>query len=306
MTSIETASSARGGSPGGFPTALPRPSGPLRPATTPASRLRAPPVRVEALTLIVPSHNEGDSLGTVVREFWADRPRGVALEILVVDDASTDGTPEVLAALQKEFPVRVIRNPVSRGFGGALKVGIANTRTPWVAFTDADGQYDPRDLPILVAVLESGKDLALGWRTERADPFIRTAISVGFRSLLFLFFRHAARDPTTSLRAGRTDAIRNVAARTRYMNGSFWNEFMIRWRNDSLSFGEIPIRHLPRLVGKSKVASRSRIGKVSAQQFIALLRVWREFHRGWAPAISLLPTPGDVPDALGRGVAFAE
>lgn len=251
-----------------------------RPAT------RAPLVRIEALTLIVPSHNEGGSLGTVLREFWADRPRGVALEILVVDDASTDETPRLLEALQKEFPVRVIRNPTSLGFGGALKVGIANTRTPWVAFTDADGQYDSRDLPILLAVLESGKDLALGWRTQRADPFTRTAISVGFRALLFIFFHHAARDPTTSLRAGRTDGIQSVAARTRYMNGSFWNEFMIRWRSEGFSFGEVPVRHLPRLIGKSKVASSSVIGKVAAQQFIALLRVWREFYRDSSSASS--------------------
>lgn len=235
--------------------------------------------RVEQLTLVIPSHNEAASLPSVLRECWADRPRGVAFEILVIDDASTDDTPELLEELQAEFPIRVIRNPVSRGFGGALKVGIANTRTPWIAFTDADGQYNPHDLPILLAVLESGKDIALGWRTHRADPFIRTAISVGYRALLFVFFHHAARDPTTSLRAGRTDAIQKVAAKTHYMNGSFWNEFMVRWRADGYTFGEVPVRHLPRVVGKSKVASRSVISKTAAQQTIALLQVWREFHQ---------------------------
>jgi dolichol-phosphate mannosyltransferase len=231
------------------------------------------------MTLIVPSHNEAESLPSVLRGWWNERPRAVTTEILVVDDASTDGTADVLRELQSEFPLRVVRNPEVRGFGGSLKVGISNARTPWVAFTDADGQYDPRDLPILIAVLESGKELALGWRTERADPFVRTAISVGFRGLVFLFFQHAAHDPTTSLRAGRTDAVRRVASRTRYMNGSFWNEFMIRWRAEGHSVGEVPIRHLPRLAGTSKVASRTVIGKVAAQQFIAIVRLWREFHR---------------------------
>jgi glycosyltransferase involved in cell wall biosynthesis len=270
-----------------------------------STKTRAPMQPVDKLTLVIPSHNEGDCIAPVLREFWQDRPRGVDFQILVVDDASTDQTPEVLSSLQAEMPLRVIRNPVSRGFGGALKVGIANTETPWVAFTDADGQYDPRDLPILVAVLESGKDLALGWRTERADPFVRTAISVGFRGLLFLFFRHAAHDPTTSLRAGRTERMREVAAQTHYMNGSFWNEFMIRWRAEGYSFGEVPIRHLPRAAGTSKVASRSVISKVSAQQFIALLRVWREFHR---PSASRTPGPspmgeesGSEPRQLGSG-----
>jgi dolichol-phosphate mannosyltransferase len=264
------------------------------------SRIRAPAIRVEALTLVVPSHNEAGTLAEVLRECWADRPRGVEMEILVVDDGSSDTTPEILAALQSEIPLRVVRNPVARGFGGALRVGIENTRTPWVAFTDADGQYDPRDLPILLAVLESGKELALGWRTERADPFVRTAISVGFRGMLFLFFQHAAHDPTTSLRAGRTEAIRSVAERTRYMNGSFWNEFMIRWRAEGRSFGEVPIRHLPRADGRSKVASRSLIGKVAAQQFIALIRVWREFHRSLVPAALPSPLGAEVPE-VGAG-----
>lgn len=253
--------------------------GPRQPETDPIAAVRAGLTKVESLTLVIPSHNESGSLGKVVLEYWANRPRGVALEILVVDDASNDDTPESLGSLQKVLPIRVIRNPVSLGFGGALKVGMAHTHTPWVAFTDADGQYDSRDLPILIAVLESGHDLALGWRTRRADPFLRTAISVGFRALLFIFFRHAARDPTTSLRAGRTEAIQSVAARTRYMNGSFWNEFLIRWRLEDLSYAEVPIRHLPRMNGKSKVASTGLVSKAAAQQFIALLRVWRELHR---------------------------
>ena len=49
---------------------------------------------------------------------------------------------------------------------------------------------------------------------------------------------------------------------------------------EQYTFGEVPVRHLPRRVGRSKVAASSVIGKTAAQQFIALLRVWREFHRG--------------------------
>lgn len=247
------------------------------PDEAPLSR-RAPVVPVDRLTLVIPSHNEAPSLAAVLRECWADRPRGVDLRFLVVDDASTDSTPAVLRALQAELPIQVVRNPKSLGFGGSLKVGIAHTETPWVAFNDADGQYDPRDLPMLLAALESGNDLALGLRTRRADPFVRIAISVGFRAVLFLLFAHAPRDPTTSLKAGRTAEIRQVAARTRYMNGSFWNEFMVRWRADGYSFLEVPVHHRPRLVGTSKVAAGSLLSKLATQQFIALVRVWREFH----------------------------
>jgi dolichol-phosphate mannosyltransferase len=271
---------------GEFDRAGPGPAAASTPRTRPS---RTAASRVDALTLVIPSHNEAASIGSVVEEWWESRPRGLDFEILVVDDASTDDTPQILDALRPTIPLRVVRNSVAQGFGGALRVGIAHTRTPWVAFTDADAQYDARDLPVLVAVLESGNELALGWRTHRADPFVRTAISVGFRAVLFMFFRHAAHDPTTSLRAGRTDRIRTIARETRYMNGSFWNEFMVRWRAEGMGFAEVPVRHLPRYRGSSKVAASSVMGKLATQQFIALLRVWREFHRGSRAASVGLP-----------------
>jgi len=233
----------------------------------------------DGLTLVVPSRNEGASLEGVLKEWWTQRPLGIEYQILVVDDASVDRTPEILERVASEIPVRVIRNPAPLGFGGSLRAGAQHATTGWVAFTDADGQYDPDDLPKLLEALRAGSDLAIGWRTPRADPFVRIAISIGFRGLLYSFFGLRSRDPTTSLKAGRTDSMRAIAESVRYMNGSFWNEFMIRWIRSRRSFAEVPIRHYPRREGISKVAARALILRVSVQQLIALLRIWREFHR---------------------------
>jgi glycosyltransferase involved in cell wall biosynthesis len=234
---------------------------------------------LDGLTLVIASRNEEASLESVLKEWWGQRPEGIPYELLVVDDASVDSTPEILERLKSEIPMRVIRNPRPQGFGGSLRVGARHAATGWVAFTDADAQYDPNDLPKLLEALRAGTDLAIGWRTPRADPFVRVAISIGFRGLLYSFFSLRSRDPTTSLKAGRAESVREVAESVQYMNGSFWNEFMIRWIRSGRSFTEVPIHHYPRREGQSKVAARGLIMRVSIQQLIALLKVWREFHR---------------------------
>jgi glycosyltransferase involved in cell wall biosynthesis len=231
------------------------------------------------LTLVIPSRNEASSLGFVVREWWVLRPSNVPFQILVVDDASDDDSPRILESLKSEVPLTWIRNPTRLGFGGSLREGIRATTTPFVAFTDADGQYDPRDLPKLLDAVAAGSDLALGCRSRRADPSIRIVISVGFRALLYVLFGLRLKDPTTSLKAGRTETIRLIAQRVRYMNGSFWNEFMLRWTRAGLALTEVGVRHGPRRDGQSKVASRAMIVQVAIEQLFALVRTWREFHQ---------------------------
>jgi len=254
------------------------PGGPLVTIRPPESVVRG------GLTLILPSHNEAPSLRRVVREWWDLRPPGLDLQILVVDDASSDDTPTILEELATEMPVRAVRNPVQLGYGGSLRVGILHTRTDWLALCDADGQYDPNDLPKLLSNISDENVLANGWRVQRADPFVRIAISIGFRGLLATFFRARIKDPTSALKVGRTEHFRDVAEKVRYMNGSFGNEFMIRWLRAGHSVMPVPVRHLPRQEGSSKIVSRGLVSRVSVQQLIALVRLWREFHRLDIPA----------------------
>ena len=261
------------------------------PSATEAPPYSHPP---ESLTLIIPSRNEAPSLARVVRQWWEQRPAGFDLEILVVDDASTDDTPRILRELGAELPVHTLRNTTRLGYGGSLREGILHTRTKWVAFTDADGQFDPGDLPNLLAVVSSETVLANGWRPRRADPFIRIVISIGFRSLLMTFFGVRIRDPTSTLKAARTEPVRAIAQQFRYMNGSFGNEFTIRWVKSGYTIVPVAIRHHPRLDGDSRIVSKGAIGRVAAQQFIALLRLWREMHRLSLPASPAVhPEPGE-------------
>ena len=106
----------------------------------------------DKLTIILPAFNEEEGVGAVL-DGILQLPGAEDWTILVVDDASTDRTPEVLARYAGR--IRTIRHPATRGYGASLKTGIMAPRSENVLFIDADGQHDPADIPAVVEALES-------------------------------------------------------------------------------------------------------------------------------------------------------
>jgi glycosyltransferase involved in cell wall biosynthesis len=107
------------------------------------------------LTVIIPCYNEATTIEEVL-----DRVRrvGLADEILIVDDGSTDGTREILAQIEaQEYPeVRVLYHPQNRGKGAALVTGFQAATSDIFLIQDADFEYDPREYPILLRPLHEG------------------------------------------------------------------------------------------------------------------------------------------------------
>ena len=128
-------------------------------ATEPAGeQMDAHRVRV---SVVVPVYNEVNTVGEIIRRVLSSP---FETEIIVVDDASSDGTREFLRRL--EHPrVRCFYQPVNRGKGAALRVGFAAASHPYVIVQDADLEYDPRDYPKLLQPLVDGRaDMVYGSR----------------------------------------------------------------------------------------------------------------------------------------------
>ena len=120
------------------------------------------------LTIVIPVYNEASALPTLMTELKSViAVQGV--NVVFVDDASTDGTPRLLESIAGEKRVRVLRHKVNRGYGGALKTGLLHARTRYAVTMDADGQHRFEDVVAMLARMQaSDADLIIGQRAAAA------------------------------------------------------------------------------------------------------------------------------------------
>ena len=164
------------------------------------------------LCVVAPALDERANLVPLVSEVRAAfRDEDIRVQIVLVDDGSTDGSSEELAGLAlRDRALEVVRHERPRGQSAALYAGIAAARAPLVATLDADLQNDPADLPRMVELLRARRaDLVQGDRTaDRRDHAARRAASVVGRWARFLIVGDRVRDTGCSTRVMRASAAR--------------------------------------------------------------------------------------------------
>ena len=118
------------------------------------------------LSVIMPVYNEAGTIAEII-ERVQNAPLDLPKELIVVDDASTDGTRQVVDKLRSEGAgeIRVLAHEVNRGKGAAIRTGVANASGDIILIQDADLEYDPRDYPrLLEPILEDQADVVFGNR----------------------------------------------------------------------------------------------------------------------------------------------
>ncbi len=124
------------------------------------------------LSIVIPVYNERETLVELIRRVLA-APVELDLELIVVDDYSTDGTRELYEKLDGEFPgarITVVKHDVNKGKGAAVRTGFANFTGDIVVIQDADLEYDPRDYPrLLRPILDGRADVVYGSRFVGGD-----------------------------------------------------------------------------------------------------------------------------------------
>lgn len=209
------------------------------------------------LSVVVPAKNESASLPQLVREI-ADALRplvgsadGATLrlngfEIVLVDDGSTDTTPEVLRGLSAAYPeLQPVRLAANVGQSAATAAGFRVARGEWVATLDADLQNDPADLVALWKALP-GHDAALGWRVKREDVWSKRVISRWANRIRNAVLGQSIRDTGCSVRIfPRETALRLPTFRGCHR---FYGPLLIR---EGCAITQLPVNHRPRPHGVS-------------------------------------------------------
>src|SRR2546423_8782627 len=138
------------------------------------------------LSVFLPAFDEAPNLERTVDRVRAalDALPVARREVIVVDDGSTDGTAAIADGLsERHADVRAVHHDANRGYGGALRTGFAESRLEWVFFTDADGQFDPRELRWLIDATDRF-DVVVGYRVARADPVARRGYAPAWGALV--------------------------------------------------------------------------------------------------------------------------
>jgi glycosyltransferase involved in cell wall biosynthesis len=265
------------------------------PANAPSS---APSPRVEALSYFFPAHNEAENIEALVEEALADlEPIAERFEIIAVDDGSTDGTGQIADRLAEAHPdvVRVVHHSRNRGYGAAVRSGLAAARFPLVCFTDGDRQFRIADLARLTARLEEPHDdgrtpdVVAGYRIKRADPAVRLAYARIYRAALRLFFGLAVRDPDCACKLFRRHALEDVAVES---SGAFLSaELLIKIGERGGVIVEQGVPHYPRTAGVASGAD-PRVVLRAVRDFWSLrLRLWADRGRALDRGEPILELP---------------
>jgi glycosyltransferase involved in cell wall biosynthesis len=245
-------------------------------------------VDLSRVTVVLPALDEAAALPAALASF----PAGI--DLLVVDNGSSDGTAAVAAAAG----ARVVTEP-RRGFGAACWAGVqASPRAEVVAFADADGSFDGADLLAVAAPVLGGQaDLVVGSRTTgRREPGAMTACAVAANRLLgLLACRLLFGVPLSDLgpfRAIRRDTLLVLGVRDR---GQGWPLEMIgRAGQAGLRVVEIPVSYRPRAGGASKVSGslRGSLGAAVAMAGVTCRLLAERSRTRRRPAAARRPAAG--------------
>lgn len=242
------------------------------------------------LSLVIPVLNERESLPTLHGEITeVARANQLEIEIVFVDDGSTDGSWDVISQLAAADPrVRGVRFRRNFGKAAALAAGFKEVRGGKVITLDADLQDDPHEIPRFLASLKGGLDVVSGWKKVRHDPWHKVWPSRVFNSLVGLVTGVWLHDHNCGMKAYRAEVFREVR-----LYGELHRFIPVLANARGFKVGELEINHRRRKFGVSKYGVRR-----FAKGFLDLVTVKFLTGFGHRPQ-HMLGNVGLIPLAIG-------
>jgi glycosyltransferase involved in cell wall biosynthesis len=252
-----------------------------------------------SVSLVIPMFNEEENIEHAIeRAVAALAGLGCDYEILIVDDASTDASAEVVRRAARANPrIRLLSHEVNRKLGATLKTGFAAAAKELVLYMDADLPFDPYEIGRAVRALEVTRaDVIAGYRYDRTTEGLRrTVFSYVYNTLIGLLFGWPHRDINFSFKLLRREVLEAIELKS---EGSLIDaELIVKAKNLGFSIQQLGLDYFPRTRGSSTLSSPSVIFKIF-RELIALYPEMRHPRRRQPlPANQPAAQPAAPPDA---------
>jgi glycosyltransferase involved in cell wall biosynthesis len=212
------------------------------------------------LSLVIPIFNEAEHIARNVRTVtdYLDS-LGLSYEVLLVDDGSVDGTKEILRSVRDEGRrrIRLLENPVNRGKGSVLNLGLTNARGEIVGFLDADLEIDVRYVGELLAALDDDASVAVGSRALEGGDAQRSPLRhlahFGYNLLVRILLGSRVRDNSSGIKLMRKQVRDRVVPFIREEGWGWDVEFLVRAQMNGFAIREVPIRTVEQRISKVHV-----------------------------------------------------
>src|SRR2546426_3251450 len=228
------------------------------------------PLNPTSISVFLPAFNDETTIGELVSEaLILLKSLTNDYEIIVINDGSTDSTAAVLDELASASDhIRIIHHPRNLGYGAALRRGFKNAGKDLIFYTDGDGQYDVKELALLLPLMTDEVDVINGYKIKRQDDRYRAVSGAIYNIVARWFFRLPVRDVDCDFRLIRRRALQRVSLSA--SSGAICVELVHKLAAAGCTFREVPVNHFERPHG----GSRSFTRRALAQPVLDFFAFW--------------------------------
>jgi glycosyltransferase involved in cell wall biosynthesis len=229
---------------------------------------------ISELSVFFPCYNEEKNIqNTVSKTIPTLQKITQNWEIILIDDGSKDNTAKVLKDIQKQYPkqIKIITHNPNRGYGAALKSGLYNSKYQWIAFTDADGQFDFTEITKFIEKQQkTNSDIVIGYYLARQVSKAAIFTSKIWELIVFILFGLRVTDIDCGFKLINKKIVDTIPQLEAERGAFISSEFLIKAKRAGFKITEIGVHHYPRVEGQAT----GRNIKVIIKSFSDLFRLW--------------------------------
>lgn len=224
----------------------------------------------KSISVFFPCYNDSKSISKlVINAFKTLRRLTNNYEVIVIDDCSIDNSRKVLKKLSKRYKkLKLVFHQKNQGYGGALKSGFKNSSKKLIFYTDGDGQYDVRELPILFSLMTDDVNFVNGIKMTRHDPSYRIVLGNLYSFFARWIFWLPTYDVDCDFRLIRKELAKKLDLKSN--SGSICIELVKKSQRNGAKFRQVSVHHYPRRWGQSQFFRVSRL----ASTFLEISKLW--------------------------------